>query len=415
MNPFRFSMHTLILAVCTCGIFLFSGAVHAEQSFADWLADFRQDALKQGISPATLDAVLTGMEPVERAIELDRSQPEFIRTFSYYLARRVTPERIAQGQALLSEHAPLFDEVEARYGVPRTVLAAFWGLETNFGATKGSYSIPAVLATLAYEGRRHDFFRAQLMDALRILDAGHVPPAEMLGSWAGAMGHMQFMPSTFLAYAVDGDGDSRIDLWQSLPDAMHSAAHYLQTMGWQHGAPIAIEVQLPPGFDWQLAQLGHRKPVAEWTAMEVTVMGGDALPETAGEAAIVLPQGWRGPALMVFDNFDVIMHWNRSVNYALSVALLAQRLAGGEDWSGGIDAEQEVLSVDEMKQLQQQLTALGYDAGPADGLSGKRTQAAIRSYQQAHELPMDGYASPSLLRHLECCAGSAPDDGEPAD
>ena len=166
---------------------------------------------------------------------------------------------------------------------------------------------------------------------------------------------------------------------------------------------------------WQLAQLGHRKPVDEWTAMEVTVMGGDALPETAGEAAIVLPQGWRGPALMVFDNFDVIMHWNRSVNYALSVALLAQRLAGGEDWSSGIDAEQEVLSVDEMKQLQQQLTALGYDAGPADGLSGKRTQAAIRSYQQAHELPMDGYASPSLLRHLECCAGSAPDDGEPAD
>ena len=414
MNPLRFRLHTLVLAVCTVGFLLFGSAAQAEQSFADWLAGFRQDALKQGISPATLDAVLTDMEPVARAIELDRSQPEFVRTFSSYLAKRVTPERIARGQTLLSEHAALFDEVEARYGVPRAVLAAFWGLETNFGATKGSYSIPAVLATLAYEGRRHDFFRAQLMDAMRILDAGHVPPADMLGSWAGAMGHMQFMPSTFLAYAVDGDGDRRIDLWQSLPDAMHSAAHYLQTMGWQQDAPIALEVQLPPGFDWQQAQFGHRKPVADWAAMDVTAVGGEALPVAAGEASIVLPQGWRGPALMVFDNFDAIMRWNRSVNYALSVALLAQRLAGGADWSGGIDAEQEALSSDEMKRLQQQLTQLGFDAGPADGLSGKLTQTAIRGYQQAHGLPMDGYASPSLLRHIECCAGSAPVEG-PAD
>ena len=415
MNPFRFRLHTLVLAVCTFGFLMFSGAAAAEQSFADWLADFRQDALKQGISPTTLDAALADLAPVARAIELDRSQPEFISTFSSYLSRRVTPERIERGQALLSENATLFDEVEARYGVPRAVLAAFWGLETNYGATKGSYSIPAVLATLAYEGRRHDFFRAQLMDAMRILDAGHIPPADMLGSWAGAMGHMQFMPSTFLAYAVDGDGDDRIDLWQSLPDAMHSAAHYLQTMGWQQDAPIAIEVQLPPGFDWQQSQLSERKPVAAWAAMDVVAANGDKLPQPDGEAAIVLPQGWRGPALMVFDNFDVIMHWNRSINYALSVALLAQRLEGGADWSSGIDAEQEALSFDEMQGLQQQLTALGFDAGAADGLPGKRTQAAIRSYQQAHDLPMDGYASPSLLRHIECCAQSAPVSEELAD
>lgn len=412
MQTFNCKFRTMLGVAILIGLTLFSGLAAAteetEESFADWLADFRHDALEQGISAATLAAALDGIAPIERVIELDHSQPEFIQTFSSYLQRRATPQRIAQGQLLLQQSEALFDEVEARYGVPRAILAAFWGLETNYGATKGNYAIPAALATLAYEGRRHDFFRAQLMDAMRILDAGHVAAVDMRGSWAGAMGHMQFMPSTFLAYAVDGDGDGRIDLWQSLPDAMYSAAHYLNALGWHTDEPVAVEVQLPADFDWQQAQLTQRKSVADWAALGVTPMSGDKLPEVAGEAAIVLPQGWQGPALMVFDNFYVIMHWNRSVNYALAVAHLADRLNDGDALMGGADAEQDGLSFEQMKTLQQKLGEQGFDAGKADGYPGTRTQTAIRQYQQAHALPMDGYASPSLLRRLLQSDGEHP-------
>ncbi|HEX5538206.1 MAG TPA: lytic murein transglycosylase, partial [Methylophilaceae bacterium] len=225
-----------------------------------------------------------------------------------------------------------------------------------------------------------------------------------------AMGHMQFMPSTFLAYAVDGDDDGRIDLWQSLPDAICSAANYLHSLGWQSGQPVAVEVRLPAEFDWQQAQLNQRKSVEEWAAEGVSAMNG-ALPTAGGDAAIVLPQGWRGPALMVFDNFRVIMHWNRSVNYALAVAHLADRLNGGEALIGGADAEQGALSFEQMKVLQQKLAEQGFDAGAADGYPGLRTQTAIRQYQHAQGLPMDGYASPALLQRL---LQSSDDDAEEA-
>jgi membrane-bound lytic murein transglycosylase B len=415
MNKFSNKILLLLLGIFALGSpMLISHAAAAEQSFAEWLAAFRQDALDAGISAPTLDAAFADIVPLPRVVEHDRSQPEFIRTFTHYLNQRLTPQRIARGQQLLQQEQALFDEVEQRYGVPRAVLAAFWGLETNYGATKGNYYIPTALATLAYEGRRHDFFRAQLLDAMRILDAKHVPPDTMRGSWAGAMGHMQFMPSTFLAYAVDGDGDNRINLWQSLPDAMHSAAHYLKSLGWRSGEPAAVEVQLPADFDWQQAQLMRRESPAYWAEQGVKPMSGDTLPEVAGVAAIVLPQGWQGPALMVFENFHVIMQWNRSVNYALSVALLAERLNGAGPLIGGANAEQGALSLDQMKTLQQRLVEHGFDAGAADGYPGLRTQAAIRQYQQAHALPMDGYASPSLLEHLQCCAESTAKTEEPA-
>jgi membrane-bound lytic murein transglycosylase B len=374
--------------------------VHAEGDFAGWLASFRQDAAAQGISAATLDAALTGMAPVERVIELDRRQPEFLQTFAEYLDRRVTPQQVARGQALLQENAALFDAVEQKTGVPKSVLAAFWGLETRYGTVQGSLNIPASLATLAWDGRRSDFFRGQLLDALRIIDAGHVAAVDMNGSWAGAMGHMQFMPSTFRAYAVDGDGDGRIDLWQSLPDAMYSAANYLQRAGWRANEPVAIEVRLPQDFDWRRARVANRLPLADWTAAGVLTAAGEPLPEATGRAAIVLPQGWQGPAFMVFDNFDVVMQWNRSLNYALSVAQMARQLAGG----GGLVAppgEAGALSVAQLKALQQALNELGFDVGEPDGLPGPRTQSAIRRYQVVYQLPADGYAAPSLLAHVE--------------
>jgi membrane-bound lytic murein transglycosylase B len=371
----------------------------AQTAFDDWLAAFRQDAAAQGISAATLDAALTGVTPVARVIELDRRQPEFLQTFADYLARRVTPNQVARGQALMGEHAALLDAVEQQYGIPKAVLVAFWGLETQYGSVLGSFNIPASLATLAFDGRRSGFFRSQLLDALRIIDAGHVGAIDMNGSWAGAMGHMQFMPSTFRAYAVDADGDARIDLWQSLPDAMHSAANYLKRAGWHTGEPVAIEVRLPEGFDWRKAGVAHRLPMGEWAALGVQSADGAPLPVVAGRAALVLPQGWQGPAFMVFDNFDVVMQWNRSVNYALSVAQLAQQLAGG----GALAAqagEAGALSTAQLKSLQQSLNELGYETGTPDGLLGPRTQAALRQYQAAYGLPVDGYPAPSVLEHV---------------
>lgn len=373
---------------------------HAQSGFDDWLAAFRLEAAAQGISAATLDAALTGITPIERVVALDRRQPEFVQTFSDYLRARVTPARVARGLELMAEHAALLDAVEQQYGIPKAVLVSFWGLETNYGATLGSLNIPVSLATLAYDGRRSAFFRSQLLDALRIIDAGHVNAADMKGSWAGAMGHMQFMPSTFRAYAVDGDGDSRIDLWQSLPDALYSGANYLKRAGWRTGEPVAIEVRPPSGFDWRRASIANRLPVTQWTALGVKAVDGGPLPEVAGRAAIVVPQGWQGPAFMVFDNFDVVMRWNRSVNYALAVAQLAQQVAGG----GGLSVqsgEAGALSTAQLQALQQALNELGFDAGEADGLLGPRTQTAIRQYQSMHRLPVDGYPAPSLLAHVE--------------
>jgi membrane-bound lytic murein transglycosylase B len=280
------------------------------------------------------------------------------------------------------------------------VLVAFWGLETNYGANMGTLNIPASLATLAWEGRRSAFFRSQLLDALRIIDAGHVAAIDMVGSWAGAMGNMQFMPSTFRAYAVDGDGDGRIDLWQSLPDAMNSAANYLARAGWHPGEPVAIEVRLPAGFDWRQARVAHRLPVAEWAALGVQTMDGSALPGVNGRAAIVVPQGWQGPVFMVFDNFEVVMKWNRSVSYALSVAQLAHQLEGGSPLVAQVN-DADSLTTAQMKTLQTSLNELGFDAGTADGLPGPRTQTALRLYQVKHQLPADGYPSPGILAHVE--------------
>lgn len=371
----------------------------AQPGFESWLADLRREAAAQGISAATLDAALTGIEPAERVVALDRGQPEFLQTFTDYLGRRVTAGRVEQGRALLQEHAALLDAVERQYGIPKSVLVAFWGLETHYGSVKGKLNIPASLATLAYDGRRAAFFRRQLLDALRIIDAGHVSAADMKGSWAGAMGHMQFMPSTFRAYAVDGDGDGRIDLWQSLPDAMHSGANYLKKAGWRSNEPVAIEVRLPQGFDWRRARIGNRQPVAEWAAAGVQAEAGSDLPSVAGRAAIVLPQGWQGPAFMVFDNFDVVMQWNRSLNYALAVAQLAHQVAGGS----GLATRTALgaLSTVQLKALQQALNEMGFDAGAPDGLLGSRTQNAIRQYQVRHRLPVDGYPAPGLLAHVE--------------
>jgi membrane-bound lytic murein transglycosylase B len=385
-------------------------SAQANDDFPAWLAAFRVDAAKAGISAATLDAALSNAQPIARVIELDRRQPEFLQTFLNYLNRRVTPQQVERGQRLLDEHAALFDAVEAKYGVPKTVLAAFWAMETNYGRTLGSFNIPMSLATLAWEGRRSGFFRGELMNALRIVDAGHVLPSAMVGSWAGAMGQMQFMPSTFRAYAVDGDGDGRIDLWGSLPDALFSAGNYLRQAGWQAGEAAAFEVRLPAGFDPRQARVSSRKPVVDWSAAGVAPVGAPHAPKPATRAAVVLPQGWQGPAFYVFENFDTIMRWNRSVNYALSVAQLANQLGGGAAISAG-GGEAGALSTTQVMAMQQLLNELGFDAGSADGMIGPRTQSALRQFQARHALPVDGYPAPSVFAAIDAAHALAKQHG----
>ena len=386
-------MRRLVLALC-----LLVTSAQAQTDFSSWLAEFSQEARARGISQTTLDQALRDIQMAPRVVELDRKQPEFVESLATYIERRVTPQRIARGQALLAEHQALFDEVENRYGVPRQTLAAFWGLETSYGSVMGNTPIPAALATLAFDGRRSAFFRSQLLDALALIEAGHVTAAEMKGSWAGAMGQMQFMPSTYRRYAVDGDNNGQINLWNSLPDALHSAGNYLQQAGWKTGEPVALQVNLPANFGWGQARLYNRRTVSEWQAAGVVPSNGRPLPLLDERAAIILPQGARGPAFMVFDNFDVVMQWNRSVQYALSVALLADQFAGGVPLPARSDAE--TLGRTQLMRLQQQLTELGFDAGGADGLPGLKTQSAIRRYQTAHTLTADGYPTPTLAQHV---------------
>ena len=330
---------------------------------------------------------------------LDRAQPEFISPFFSYINNRVNTNQINLGRALLHDYDNILTPVEAQYGVPKEVLVAFWGLETHYGANKGNFGLPSSLMTLAYEGRRADFFRGQLLDAMRIVDAGHNTVAGMRGSWAGAMGNMQFMPSTMLKYGVDADGDGRINIWTSLPDSFASAANYLNKAGWQKGEIAMLEVKLPANFNYNLAQLQSRKSASNWERLGVTVMDDQPLP-AQDNAAILLPQGWQGPVFMVFTNFDVILDWNRSVNYALSVAHLANQYVADKPIIASADAENEALTFNQMWALQGKLNEFGFDCGVPDGFPGLATQAAIRQYQATQKLPQDGYASASLYQLL---------------
>jgi membrane-bound lytic murein transglycosylase B len=297
----------------------------------------------------------------------------------------------------LAEHRALLDTIQARYGVPPDILVAFWGLETNYGAYLGDFPIPAALATLAFDPRRSDFFRKELLQALALIEAGEVAAADMKGSWAGAMGQVQFMPSTYRRYAVDGDGDGRRNLWVSIPDALASAAHYLHELGWQAGETWGREVRLPPGFDHESASSPVKKTVKAWSDLGVTRADGSPLPDSDMRGSIVLPQGHAGPAFLVYRNFGSIMTWNRSLKYALAVGLLADRLQGLPGVQGGRDADNRPLSLDQVKEIQIRLAAEGLDVGEIDGIPGRKTRLAIRDWQKKAGEPVDGFASVGLL------------------
>ena len=297
------------------------------QNFEAWLADLKQEARSRGIAEATLARALDGVAPIDRVIELDRKQPEFTLTFEEYLIRVVSEARVEKGRRLLVEHRPLLTEVERRYAVQPRFVLALWGVESDFGRLTGEFNVVGALATLAYDGRRSAFFRKELLDALKILDEGHIAPTAMTGSWAGAMGQNQFMPSSFLAFAVDFDGDGRRDIWASTADVFASIANYLASYQWQSTETWGRPVRLPPRFDPTLVGLEIRKDLHYWRALGVKAADGGPLPQAPMEASIVQPAGPGGQAFLAYDNYRVVMRWNRSLYFATAVGLLADRVA----------------------------------------------------------------------------------------
>ncbi len=402
MPPFlpRNVTHSLIAAIVSATLMMpVARAADSNPSFRTCVDQLRDKAIDAGVSRQTATRVLASAEHLDRVIELDRRQPEFTTTFADYLNRRVNDDKVKEGRALLAEHRALLQRVKRETGVPPAYLVAFWGLETHFGRYFGKMSVPSSLATLACDERRSDYFTGELISALRIIDEGAISARDMEGSWAGAMGHVQFMPSVFLRYAVDADHDGKRDLWHSLPDAMMSAGNFLSHLGWDSDYRWGREVLLPDDFNYALAD-GEKKPLKDWRKMGITDAFGNELPHEDIQASLVIPAGHRGPAFLAYKNFNVIMGWNRSEYYAIAVGYLADRIAGAGKLQNPPPEDAPTLARDDIKALQEALQEKGFETGKPDGILGPDTRSAIRHYQSANQLIADGYPSKALFESL---------------
>ena len=378
----------------------------ARPSFAVWIAALKAEARTKRIGEGTLAAALDGLRLNRRALALESRQPEFVTPVGAYVAALTGKQALATGRVKRRQHSALLGRIEAAYGVPARYLLAIWRLESNYGANFGAFPVVEALATLAYAGtpKRRPFWRQQLFGALQIVDRGHAPLGRMVGSWAGAMGHTQFIPTTYLAHAVDFDGDGRRDLWGSLPDAFASTANYLRNSGWQPGLPFGWEAKLPAGFDFSRAHIGESRTVAEWQALGVRRAEGGPLPNMDGRASLVVPAGWDGPVFLVTQNYRALLHYNNATAYALTVGLLAERLEGRGRLVARWPSGDRLLSRAEKAELQRKLMALGLDPGPVDGKVGPETRKAIRAFQKRAGKPADGYANHNLLEAVRKAA-----------
>lgn len=375
-------------------------SVTERAGFERWVQDFKPRARAQGISERTLSQAFQGVQFDADVIRRDRNQSEFTKTIWQYLDSAASDTRIANGKAALNTHRRTLEAIEARYGVEKEVVVAVWGLESAYGTYRGSNDIVQSLATLAYEGRRGAFFEEQLIAALKILQNGDTSPRNMTGSWAGAMGHTQFIPTSYLAYAVDFNGDGRRDIWADDPtDALASTAAYLKRSGWTKGQPWGVEVTLPRGFDYAQANREIRKSPSSWARAGVTDTGGKAVPDY-GKASILLPAGADGAAFMIFDNFSAIERYNAADAYVIGVGHLSDRITGGPPIRSSWPREDRGLKFSERKELQQRLTQAGFNTRGVDGRIGPKTIDAVRAYQRAKGLTPDGYASLRLLDRL---------------
>lgn len=364
-------------------------------NFSQCLENKKQAALDAGVSQSRIDAEFPAMQFIPRVIELDRSQPEFVSTFPSYFSKRVNKWRIDKGREKYAQHRDFLKTLTTKYGIPGHYLVSFWGLETNYGGYKGKMSTLDSLATLACDERRSKFFTNELFLALKLMDSQGLKRESMQGSWAGAMGHTQFMPTTYTNYAIDGDNDGVIDLWDSEEDALASAANFLWQLGWKPGLRWGREVFLPSKFDYSLANK-EVKTLTDWKALGISQANGRALPNSDIEARLRVPAGHEGPKFLSYSNFSIIMRWNNSEFYAIAVGQLANQIAGG----GGLVAtlpDMPSFKISEIAKLQAKLNTLGYDVGGADGIMGPATREGIRQFQANHNLVADGFPSPSTI------------------
>ena len=395
--PFFRRLSALALAglVC-CGT-----AMPAAASSADFVRSLWPDAAARGVNRSAYEAAFANYSYQPKVMELTGKQPEFSQTVQQYVDKRITDAQAAKGRAMRQEWNQTLTGAQQRWGVQPEVVLSIWGMETNFGGFMGGENTIHALATLTEGGYRTSFFREELLTALRIVSDGHVSPDKMTGSWAGAMGHTQFMPTSFMAYAVDYNGDGRKDIWNSVPDALGSTANYLNKFKWRAGETWGYEVKLPQGFDFAAARQLERAPLSQWQAMGIARVSGRAFPRPSDMGRLYMPAGASGPVFLLLPNFDVIKRYNNSDSYALAVGHLADRIIGGGDFATPWPPGDYALTTAQRAELQSLLARAGYDVGAPDGVVGPKTRAAVMAYQSRAGLPADGYVSGLLLERLK--------------
>jgi lytic murein transglycosylase len=396
-------LHWAVVMILLAGALIsgpsFAASCQNTGSFARWLDGFKQEALAQGISRKTISVALRGVRFDRKVIALDRRQFVFSQSFLQFSDRMVAKYRLQQGAKLLKKYRTTFERIEQQFGVPAPVIVAFWGLESDFGANIGNLPTLRSLATLAYDCRRPDEFRPQLMDALRIIEVGDLRPDEMRGPWAGELGQTQLLPSAYFKFAIDYDGNGKRDLLRSTADVLASTANYLSGMGWRRGEPWLQEVRVPAQLPWDQADLEIQHPLAQWSRWGVRTADGGALPTDNLPASLLLPMGRYGPAFLAYPNFWMFLEWNQSLVYSTTAAYFAARLAGAPPLRRGTVGKAG-LGFAQIKQLQRLLVQRRYDVGEVDGILGKKSRAAVKAVQIRLGLPADSYPSPALLNGL---------------
>ena len=367
--------------------------------FSTWLANFKKEAAAKGISQRTIRSALGGMTLKTKIIKRDRRQGFFAQSFVSFQKKLATPHRVVSSRRKIKRNQAIFDRAQQEYGVAPSVITGFWALESDFGAGMGKDSILGALATLAYDCRRSDMFRTELLAALKIIDRGDMRPSGMIGSWAGEIGQTQFLPSRYLLYAIDYNNNGRIDLFRSDADVIGSTANYMRDLGWQRDQPWIEEVRVPRKMPWKESGLDIKHPRSQWSKWGVVRTNGAKLPNDAMPASLLLPMGRLGPAFLAYENFHVYLKWNQSLNYATTAAYLATRIDGAplmRKPSPGIP----ILSIGQAKELQRRLKRRGFDVGEVDGILGAKTRAAVKTMQIKFGLAADSYPTPELLRRL---------------
>ena len=392
-----------ILAGFVASLILSGSALAAEcqtqGTFQSWLEGFKKEAIANGISRATFAAAEPSLVFDAGTVKADHQQGVFNQSFLQFSDRMISKYRLTKGAQLIKQNKALFDRIEEKFGVPAPVIVAFWALESDFGAVEGNFPVLRSLATLAYDCRRPDQFRAELMAALRIIQRGDLQPSEMIGSWAGELGPTQFVPTHYVEYGVDFDGDGKVDLVHSMPDALATTANFLKALGWQKGQPWLQNVRVPDQMPWEQSDLAIQLPRSQWAKYGVTDAGGKPLPGDDVKASLLLPMGRLGPAFLAYQNFQVYLQWNQSMVYSTTAAVLATRIAGAPAIQRGNDTVTP-LTQPEVMELQKALAKRGHDVGKIDGKLGSGTRAAVKAEQAKLGLPADGYPDAELLGKL---------------